>query len=71
MAESHLPVAESRFQKSWESTVAEPVQIQFAEAVRVLMESIKEKEIANEMHMSLPEPEASVYLEDTINENEK
>ena len=64
LAESHLPVAESRFQKTWESTVAEPVQIQFAEAVRKLMEDAKEKEVEAEMAMQLPQPNASMFLEE-------
>ena len=64
LAESHLPVAESRFQKTWESTVAEPVQIQFAEAVGKLIESIKEKEVEAEMSLQLPQPNAAVFLDD-------
>tara|TARA_Y100001938_G_C7925828_1_gene346805 strand:- start:8 stop:361 length:354 start_codon:yes stop_codon:yes gene_type:complete len=73
LAESHLPVAESRFQKTWESAVAEPVQIQFAEAVRELMESLKEKEVEAEMAMQLPEPNASMFLEEktTTEKNEQ
>ena len=64
LAESHLPVAESRFQKAWESTVSEPVQIQFAEAVRKILEEIKAKEVETEMSMQLPQPGASMFLED-------
>jgi hypothetical protein len=66
LAESHLPVAESRFQKTWESTIAEPVQIQFAEAVRRLMEEFKEQEVEGEMAMQLPQPGASMFLEEKL-----
>jgi hypothetical protein len=70
LAESHLPIAESRFQKTWESTVAEPVQIQFAEAVRKLLEESKEKEVEAEMAMQLPQPNASMFLEENTKTTE-
>lgn len=70
LAESHLPLAESRFQKTWESLVAEPVQVQFAEAVRALMESIRKREVEAEMAVELPQSHASMFLETRIPTND-
>lgn len=63
LSESHLPIAESRFQKAWDSTLNEPVKTQFADSVRKLIEAKFQKEVEAEQMQQLPLAD-NVFLED-------
>ena len=69
MEPSHLPVAESRFQNAWDSTVAEPVQIQFSAAVQKALDVIEEQRILKETTPMLPEAQASQFIESIGDDN--